>query len=308
MKSAGAEAAFARSAYSEAVQAFDAATAAYRRFEEAPGRTAPGREAAARAREQAAHGRQRAEGAEAPQYAREQWDAAEASSLRRRQPSPATRPRALPRSSTKPWPPTVEPRKPRLWPGSANACRPKRLVRGRAKPRYASSGGRPRGRGTLRGRKAPSPKGTSSQPIRGPCQEAPATVSRRCLGPQQVRGNNRYPRRQQQVLGNRLRCHQGWAGGGFPGFLGLLTVGGLAAIVVGASYWLISPDSARPGAPPGHGRAYHPRSPASSVRQGRSLSAEPTRTVQPGPGALQDRPRLGSEGEPTKPEQRRSPA
>jgi protein kinase-like protein len=78
-KSAGAEAAFARAAYAEAGRAFDTAIAAYGRFEE-EGREArrQAHDAAERAREQATQGRQRAQVEGAPEYAREQWDAAEA--------------------------------------------------------------------------------------------------------------------------------------------------------------------------------------------------------------------------------------
>ncbi len=78
-KSTEAEAAFARAAYAEAGQAFDAAAVAYRRFEEAA-REAQRRErdAADRARQEATQGRQRARDEDALRYAREQWDAAEA--------------------------------------------------------------------------------------------------------------------------------------------------------------------------------------------------------------------------------------
>ena len=78
-KSTEAEAAFARAAYTEAGQAFDAAVAAYRRFEEAA-RVAQRRErdAAEQARQEAAQGRQCARDEDARRYAREQWDAAEA--------------------------------------------------------------------------------------------------------------------------------------------------------------------------------------------------------------------------------------
>ncbi len=78
-KSAGAEAAFAQAAYADAGPAFDAAIAAYRRFQDAAQEARrQAHDAAEQAREQAAQGRQRAQDAQAPQDAREQWDAAEA--------------------------------------------------------------------------------------------------------------------------------------------------------------------------------------------------------------------------------------
>ena len=77
--SAQATAAFAREAYAEARQAFETAIGVYRRFEEAA-REAQRRELATtdRARKAAAQGRQQAQADDAPQYARELWDAAEA--------------------------------------------------------------------------------------------------------------------------------------------------------------------------------------------------------------------------------------
>ena len=76
-KSAEAEAAFEREAYTEANEAFAAAAGAFRRAEEVA-REGREREAAERARVQMAQVRERAQAAGAPRYTRELWAAAQA--------------------------------------------------------------------------------------------------------------------------------------------------------------------------------------------------------------------------------------